>query len=102
MSSWTLLFFLIPAVSTSTISKPKAVYLVSIESLVVPEISVTMFLSSPKRAFVRDDFPTLGGNSSQTFVPITMNYSLKVNEGIEREEKEKGRYKTKIIQNESV
>lgn len=36
-----------------------------------------------------DDFPTLGGNSSQSFVPITMNYSLKVNEGIEREEKEK-------------
>ena len=30
------------------------------ESLVVPDISVTIFLSSPKIALVNDDFPTLG------------------------------------------
>ena len=60
MSSCTLLFFRIPAVSTKIISKPKALYLLSIESLVVPEILVTIFLSFPRSALVKEDFPTLG------------------------------------------
>ena len=30
------------------------------ESLVVPDILVTIFLSSPKMAFINDDFPTFG------------------------------------------
>jgi hypothetical protein len=33
---------------------------VSIESLVVPAISVTIFLSSPIKAFIKEDFPAFG------------------------------------------
>ena len=32
----------------------------SIESLVVPDILVTIFLSSPRIALINDDLPTLG------------------------------------------
>ena len=56
---------------SSDLSKPKRLYFVSIESLVVPAISVTIFLSSPIRALIKDDFPAFGlqttakrGNSS--------------------------------------
>ena len=56
----TLAFFLIPAVSVIINSFLNKLYLVSIESLVVPDISVTIFLSSPKIAFINDDLPTFG------------------------------------------
>ncbi len=35
-------------------------YFVSIESLVVPAILVTIFLSSPIKALIKDDFPAFG------------------------------------------
>ena len=60
MFSFTFAFFLIPAVSVIINSFLNKLYLVSIESLVVPEISVTIFLSSPKIAFTKDDLPTFG------------------------------------------
>ena len=60
MSSFTLLFFLIPAVSTKLNSNPKRLYLVSILSLVVPAMSVTMYLSSPMSALIKEDFPAFG------------------------------------------
>ena len=37
-----------------------SLYLVSIESLVVPDISVTIFLSSLSIELMNEDFPTLG------------------------------------------
>ena len=60
MSSLTLLFLLIPAVSTRLKSNPKRLYLVSILSLVVPAISVTIYLSLPIKAFINEDLPALG------------------------------------------
>ncbi|MNE51263.1 hypothetical protein D3C80_1458840 [compost metagenome] len=41
-------------------SNPKDLKRVSMESLVVPEILVTMFRSSPVNALIMDDFPTFG------------------------------------------
>ena len=60
MSSFTLPFFLIPAVSTKSNSKPNELNLVVSESLVVPAMLVTMFFSFPIRVFNKDDLPTLG------------------------------------------
>ena len=51
---------LIPAVSTKRRVSPRRLICSSMVSLVVPGISVTMLLSSLKRRFIREDFPTLG------------------------------------------
>ena len=60
MSSLTLAFRLIPAVSIRLKSNPKRLYLVSMLSRVVPAISVTMYRSSPIKAFMKEDLPALG------------------------------------------
>ena len=49
-----------PAVSVIINSFLNKLYFVSIESRVVPDISVTIFLSSPNIELINDDFPTLG------------------------------------------
>jgi hypothetical protein len=49
-----------PAVSTSTTSRPSTRRNESVESRVVPGSSATMLRSSPSRAFSSDDLPTLG------------------------------------------
>ena len=41
-------------------SNPNLLYFVSIESLVVPAISVTIYLSSPIKALINDDLPAFG------------------------------------------
>ena len=41
-------------------SNPNLLYRVLIESLVVPGISVTMFLFSPINALIKEDFPAFG------------------------------------------
>nr|GFD48497.1 hypothetical protein [Tanacetum cinerariifolium] len=60
MSSFTRALRRKPAVSTNINSWPKAEYLASIESRVVPAISVTMLRSSPSNRLTNDDLPTLG------------------------------------------
>ena len=49
-----------PAVSTRSNSNPNLLYLELIESLVVPGISVTIFLFLPINVFIKDDFPAFG------------------------------------------
>ena len=56
-----------PAVSTRLNSNPNLLYFVLIESLVVPGMSVTIFLFSPINALINEDFPALG-------LPITANF----------------------------
>ena len=69
-----------PAVSVMINSLLKRLYLVSIESLVVPDILVTIFLSSPSRTLMNDDLPTFGlpridilGNFSLLFIDSFSN-----------------------------
>ena len=56
----TFAFFLIPAVSTRMNSSPSYFTLEFILSLVVPEISLTITLSSPRSALTMEDLPALG------------------------------------------
>ena len=60
MSSLTLAFFRIPAVSVNIKSLPNRVYRVLMASLVVPGMSVTMVRSSPNKALIKEDLPALG------------------------------------------
>ena len=60
ISSLTLLFLLKPAVSIKIYSFFSYLTTVSTASLVVPAISETISLLSPRSLFIRDDFPTLG------------------------------------------
>ena len=60
MSSVTLLFLLIPAVSMSIYLSPSFSNGVSMESLVVPAIGDTITLFSPTSSLMREDLPTLG------------------------------------------
>ena len=58
--SFTLLFLRIPAVSINTYFPNSFSNSESIASLVVPAISLTIILSSPKILFTKEDFPTFG------------------------------------------
>ena len=69
--SFTLLFLLIPAVSINTYFPCSFSRLVSIASLVVPAISLTIALFSPKSLFIKDDFPTFGFPIIATFIVVS-------------------------------
>ena len=68
ISSLTLLFLRIPAVSIRIYFSPSFSKGVSIESLVVPAIGDTITLFSPRRQFIREDFPTLGFPITAIFI----------------------------------
>ena len=59
----------IPAVSTILSVIPSIVTDSSNVSLVVPAMSVTIALSSPKRAFKKEDFPAFGLPTIQVRIP---------------------------------
>ena len=63
-----MFFFLIPAVSIKTYFPNSFWNSESIASLVVPAISLTIILFSPRILFINDDFPTLGLPIRATFI----------------------------------
>ena len=73
--SYTLPRLRIPAVSITTYFCPSLVNSVSIASRVVPAISLTITRSSPRSAFVNEDFPTFGRPIKQNFV-TSSSYSI--------------------------
>ena len=60
---------LIPAVSVNTTGISLMTSVSSMVSLVVPGMSVTIALFSPMRAFISEDFPTLGFPIIEIFRP---------------------------------
>ena len=67
---------LIPAVSTKFKVIPPKLSLASIKSLVVPDISVTIALSSSSRAFNKLDLPTFGLPTIAVLIPSLINWFL--------------------------
>ena len=68
ISSLILLLRLRPAVSISRKLSSPILILLSIESRVVPGISLTIFLFSPSKSFINEDFPTLGFPTKAIFI----------------------------------
>ena len=74
--SFTLLFFLIPAVSINTYFPNSFSNSESVASLVVPAMSLTITLFSPNILFTNEDLPTFGLPIIATFIVNSSSFSV--------------------------